>query len=285
MKEGYEFEGWFAEKDGEEEITSQYIPEANVVLYARWKEILNPPAPTVEVTVEETEKTLKVGETYSIQAMVTPEDTLLTFISSDAGVAAVDENGKVTAVAEGTATITVAGSENPESAVTVKITVTKKADSSITNPETKVPAVGTVFQSGILQYKITKSDAKNGTVEVNKLLKQKSKVTIPATVKKDGYVFKVTSVKKQVFQKNKKLKSVILGKNLTGIGAKSFFKCPKLKAITFKGMKAPKIGSRAFTGIKKNCKITVPKKMSKKNLKKLKKSMKSAGKNIRYRKK
>ena len=57
------------------------------------------------------------------------------------------------------------------------------------------------------------------------------------------------------------------------------------KAITFKGKKAPKIGSKAFSGIKKNCKITVPKKMSKKNFKTLKKRMKSAGKKVVYKKK
>ena len=116
-------------------------------------------------------------------------------------------------------------------------------------------------------------------------MKNKSKVTIPATVKKDGVVYKVTAINKQVFQKNKKLGSVVIGANVTSIGAKSFFGCKKLKSITFKGKKAPKIGSKAFSGIKKNCKITVPKKMSKKNFKTLKKRMKSAGKKVVYKKK
>ena len=121
---------------------------------------------------------------------------------------------------------------------------------------------------------------------VSRLLKkQKSKITVPATVKKDGYTFKVTSINKQVFQKNKKLKSVVVGKNITSIGAKSFYGCAKLKMIRFLGTKAPKIGNRAFAGIRKNCKITVPKKMSKKNLQKLKKGMKSAGKKLIYQKK
>ena len=162
----------------------------------------------------------------------------------------------------------------------------KKAEEPIKDTEIKVPAVGTVFQAGVLEYRITKSDAKNGTVAVSRLLKkQKSKITVPATVKKDGYTFKVTSINKQVFQKNKKLKSVVVGKNITSIGAKSFYGCTKLKMIRFLGTKAPKIGSRAFTGIRKNCKVTVPKKMSKKNLQKLKKSMKSAGKKVTYKKK
>lgn len=162
----------------------------------------------------------------------------------------------------------------------------KKAEEPIKDTEIKVPAAGTVFQAGVLEYRITKSDAKNGTVAVSRLLKkQKSKITVPATVKKDGYTFKVTSINKQVFQKNKKLKSVVVGKNITSIGAKSFYGCAKLKVIRFLGTKAPKIGNRAFTGIRKNCKVTVPKKMSKKNLQKLKKGMKSAGKKVTYKKK
>lgn len=162
----------------------------------------------------------------------------------------------------------------------------KKTEEPVREPEVKVPAVGTVFQAGVLEYRVAKSDVKNGTVAVSRLLKkQKSKITVPATVKKDGYTFRVTSINKQVFQKNKKLKSLVIGKNITSIGAKGFYGCAKLASIRFLGTKASKIGSKAFTGIRKNCKITVPKKMSKKNLQKLKKGMKSAGKKVVYKKK
>lgn len=161
----------------------------------------------------------------------------------------------------------------------------RQGNAEVKVPEVKVPAAGTTFNVGVLQYKVTKSDAKNGTVAVSKLLKKKSKVIIPAAVKIDGYTFQVTSIHKQVFQNTKKLKNVVAGKNITSIGAKSFYGCTNLKAIRFMGTKAPKIGSRAFTGIRKNCKITVPKKMSKKNLTKLKKAMKSAGKKVIYKKK
>ena len=149
----------------------------------------------------------------------------------------------------------------------------------------EVPAVGTVFEVGVLQYKVTKSDAANGTVAVTKLLKNKSKVIIPATVEKDGYTFKVTAVNKKVFQNNKKLKSVTIGSNVTKIGAKAFLKCAKLKNVIFKGTKAPKIGKQAFKGIKANAKITVPKKIAAKQLKTLKKRMKSAGRKVVFKKK
>ena len=150
----------------------------------------------------------------------------------------------------------------------------------------EVPAVGTVFEVGILQYKVTKSDAVNGTVAVTKLLnKNKGSIVIPATVEKDGYTFKVTAINNKVFQNNKKIKKVTIGVNVTKIGAKSFFKCTKLKTIIFKGTKAPKIGKQAFKGIKANAKVRVPKKMTNKQLKALKKRMKSAGKKVVFKKK
>ncbi len=143
-----------------------------------------------------------------------------------------------------------------------------------------------MFNDGILQYKITKSNAKNGTAAVAGLLnKKRSKITIPATVKKDGYTFKVTEILKGVFQKNRKITQVQIGSNVKKIGAKSFYNCKKLNRITFKNKNAVKIGSKAFSGIKKKCKVTVPKKMTKKNFAKLKKGMKSAGKKIVYKKK
>lgn len=155
-----------------------------------------------------------------------------------------------------------------------------------TDESAKLPAKGTVFTEGILQYKVTKSDAKSGTVAVSKLLNKKAKkIRIPATVEKDGYTFKVTEIAKNVFQKNSKITQVEIGANVSKIGAKSFFNCKKLGKITFKNKKAPKLGSKAFKGIKKNCKVTVPKKMSKKDFRKLQKKMKGAGKKISFKKK
>lgn len=144
--------------------------------------------------------------------------------------------------------------------------------------KTPVPAVGTVFEVKGIQYRITKSDAANGTAAAVKLTgKKKTKITIPAVVVKDGYTFKVTAINKNAFRKNKKVKTVVIGSNVTNIGEKAFFNCTKLKNITFKGKKAPKIGKRAFKGIAAKCKVTAPKKIPAKQFNKLKKAMKRAG--------
>ena len=164
--------------------------------------------------------------------------------------------------------------------------------SSTTNNTAAMPsAKGTVIKRGNIQYAVTKSAVKNGTVMVKKLTsagKKKSAITIPATIKDNrGYTFKVTAVAKNAFQKSKKLQSVVIGKNITSIGAKSISKCSKLKKITWKSTAAPKIGSQAFKGIKAKCKIYYPKKMKAKALKTLKSRIKSAGagKKVIYKKK
>ena len=149
-----------------------------------------------------------------------------------------------------------------------------------------VPAKGSTFTDAKgFTYKVMKSDAKNGTVAVTGNSKKKGKLIVPATVVKDGYTFKVTEVAAKAFQNNKKLTTLVLGANVSKIGAKSFYKNAKLKNITFKNKNAVKIGSQAFKGIKATAKVTVPKKMTAKNFNKLKKGMKSAGKKIKYKKK
>lgn len=149
-----------------------------------------------------------------------------------------------------------------------------------------VPAKGSTFTDAKgFAYKVIKSDAKNGTVAVTGNSKRKGKMIIPATVVKDGYTFKVTEVAAKAFQNNKKMTTLVLGVNVSKIGAKSFYKNTKLKSITFKNKNAVKIGSQAFKGIKATAKVNVPKKMTAKNFNKLKKAMKSAGKKIKYKKK
>ena len=149
-----------------------------------------------------------------------------------------------------------------------------------------VPKKGTVFRDGKgISYKVIKSDAKNGTVAVTGTTKKGSKITIPATVTKDGYTFKVTEIAAKAFRNNKKLTTLVLGANVSKIGTKSFYKNSKLKNITFKNKNAVKIGSQAFKGIKATAKVTVPKKMTAKNFNKLKSGMKSAGKKVKYKKK
>ena len=128
-------------------------------------------------------------------------------------------------------------------------------------PAAKIPAVGTTKTVGKAIYKVTKSDAKNGTVTLVKLTnKNEKKFTVPAAVKIDGVSFKVTEIFPNAFKNNKKLKQVTIGKNVTKIGANAFSGDKSLKKITIKSAKLKKAGKKAFKGIHAKCKIKVPKK-------------------------
>lgn len=149
-----------------------------------------------------------------------------------------------------------------------------------------VPAKNAIKKIGNFTYKVTKSDAKNGTVAVAKIDAGAKKAVIPSTVKIDGYTFKVTAVNAKAAAGCKKLTSVTIGENVTSIGKQAFNKCKKLKSITFKGKKAVKVSAKAFTGTAKKVTVTTSKKMAKKQLNTMKKSLKKAGlKKVTYKKK
>ena len=83
--------------------------------------------PVTSVTLDKNELSLEKGESAVLTAAVNPDDATdktVTWESSDETVATVDENGKVTAVAKGTATITVAaGKASASCEVTVTETI------------------------------------------------------------------------------------------------------------------------------------------------------------------
>lgn len=89
--------------------------------------------PITGITVADSTKELNIGEQYVIAAEITPEDTTdskeLIYTSDNDAVAFVEENGIVTAKAEGKAVITVASAARPEVKATVEITVKKAGPS------------------------------------------------------------------------------------------------------------------------------------------------------------
>ena len=98
-----------------------------------------------------------------------------------------------------------------------------------TTDKKKKPAVGTVKTVGQIKYKVT---GKN-TVTVNKYAKKNiTKASIPATVKINGYTFKVTAIADSAFSGCSKLTKVTVGSNVKAIGNKSFYKCTKLTTFT-----------------------------------------------------
>ena len=76
------------------------------------------------ISLPETNVTLKVGHTLKLQPTLTPANTterLVTYATSDASILAVDEKGNVTALATGTATVTVTGANDHKATYTAKV--------------------------------------------------------------------------------------------------------------------------------------------------------------------
>ncbi len=96
---------------------------------------------------------------------------------------------------------------------------------------------GVTYKVGNLKYKLVKDGVNGtGTVAVTGLAKNKSSITIPATVKIKNEVYKVVKIDK-----------------------KAFYKKSKLKKIVIKSKDIKSIGKYAFKGINKKAKIYVPK--------------------------
>ena len=137
-KEGYGFGGWY--KDSEyQSVWDSDKDKVNedTKIYGKWdKKVtgVSVAADTVNLT--------KTGQTSQIKVTVSPSDAAnknVTYKSSNTKVATVDGNGKITAVANGTATITVTTADGAKTA-TVKVTVAIPEVSKQGTGETVTPA-------------------------------------------------------------------------------------------------------------------------------------------------
>lgn len=123
-----------------------------------------------------------------------------------------------------------------------------------------MPSKGTVITYGGLKYKVTKAGKEVAFVKPIKNTYQS--VIIPDTIIHDRITYKVTSIAKNAFKNNKKIKAVTIGKNVTTIGANAFYGCSKLKTLKIKStnLTTKRIGSKAFSKTPKSMKVTIPKK-------------------------
>lgn len=138
-----------------------------------------------------------------------------------------------------------------------------------------VPDRGAVIKTKSGRYQVVNSENRTAKL-VGVLKKDASKLNVPATVKLNGVTFTVTGVGKNVMKNNRKLKKVILGKNVTTIEKDAFRGCKNLKMIQLKGKALKTIKSGALK--KTYAKMVVSaKKMSKKEKAALFKKLKKAG--------
>lgn len=141
------------------------------------------------------------------------------------------------------------------------------SEPNINNPTTATPVhtsqpkvkpkAKTTFQKGAFSYRITSVGKK--TVRIHSLTKKKrkkvKKAVIPATVKYNGIKYKVTVIGKKAFNGCKKLKTIVIGKNVKKIEKSAFYNCKKLKNIRIKSKKLKTIPKKAF--VKSNSKVKI----------------------------
>ena len=142
------------------------------------------------VTVNPTSKTLKVGETVTIQAIVSPSNATnkkVTWASSDTKVASVSSSGVVTAKAEGNATITAKTNDGNHTA-TSRITVEKASET----PAAKVAVTGVTLNKSTASVKVGEKLTLTASIEpsnaTNKNVTWESSDKTIATVDAKGVV-------------------------------------------------------------------------------------------------
>ena len=243
------------------------------------------------INLDNSDLLLTVGDKEKLTAIVLPDnatDKTIEWSSGDTEVAMVDDKGNVTAIAEGTTNIIAKATDGSGVEVQCSITVTKKQEPTTEEPTTEkptteeptteqpstekpsaeqpttektLPTVGTKVTISVGQYKITKSSTKTKEVTfVKPKSSTKTSVSIPSTVKIDGYTYKVTEISAKAYKNNKKLKSVTIGNNVKKIGKEAFYNCKKLKKITIKSTVLKSVGKNGIKNIDKKATIKVPKK-------------------------
>lgn len=128
-------------------------------------------------------------------------------------------------------------------------------------------------------YTTTVVDGVQG-VEMSNFDSRKTTITIPDYITIKGKKYPVISIQSNAFAKCKKLTKVVIGKNVRRIKPKAFYNCKKLKTIVIKTKKLTMkcVGKKAFAGIYKKAKITLPKgRFSKKQKAAYKKILRARG--------
>lgn len=130
---------------------------------------------------------------------------------------------------------------------------------------------------GISNCKVDTSTSGNAAV-TNMHSNSKTQINVSSSVKVRGVKYTVTRIKADAFKKCKKTKKVVLPSTLKQIDSRAFTGASKLKTVTLKSSKSPKVSKGAFKGLDtKKMTIEVNKKISASEYKKLVKAMRAAG--------
>ena len=155
------FAGWKTQDGTLINDAYSFVPENDITLYAFWKDKKK----VENISLNHHELTMSVGKTAALSATVLPEDAYdrsFTWKSGNPGVAAVNNNGKVTAAAKGTAVIKAAANDGSGVFAECKITVRQPVTSLTLNKTSLTVNKGA---TSTLSATAGPSDANNKTVK------------------------------------------------------------------------------------------------------------------------
>lgn len=115
----------------------------------------------------------------------------------------------------------------------------------------------TNFTDGNLKYRVVGKNTVTVTGLKDKYV-QSVKIPETANIKELNKSYKVTAISDKAFKGNSFISKVTFSKSVKKIGKQAFYKCKKLKNVTFKSK--VKIGKKAFKSVNKKIKYKYPKK-------------------------
>ena len=171
--------------------------------------------------------------------------------AQDAAKAAEDAKNKAVKAAVDAANKTAAAEKKKAEAVA------KTAGINSTSPKAKT----ILYHAGSKSlYKVVKAAkvGSAGTVEYYSPFGTVTTMKIPQTIKFSSFTYKVVSVGAQAFKGQIKMKSVVIPKGITSIGANAFNGCKALATITVQTTTLTKVGANALKGINAKAVVKVP---------------------------
>ena len=169
------------------------MPGNNVTLTTAYATLVN------EVSLDKTELALTVGDTQTLTATITPNDANnknVSWSSDKPSVATVDENGKVTAVAVGTANITVKTVDGGKTAVCAVTVTAKSSGGGSTGGGSSSGGSSSSDRDSSDSNPVIKTETKNNTDgSTTKTETRKDGSVTQTTTGKDGSVSKTETKK------------------------------------------------------------------------------------------
>lgn len=129
--DGYDFIGWYTQKDGGEKVTTDTVFAMDSTIYAHWSNI-----PVTSLELNKGTLTLQEKDSDTLTVTVKPADATnqdVTWESSNTSIATVSEDGTVTAISAGNAMITATAADG--SGISASCTLTETHGKMVQTPK------------------------------------------------------------------------------------------------------------------------------------------------------